>query len=386
MNHIIPAFLAIGALAVAPAKAQECVNADPSSVLVGVQGDFEIRVDPQDPEENLIFISNVKDGASQVVAARVDGITGQVMPGSLATVANDFYGQKIINGPEFVQKPSGELGIVYAGPGGVHAVFRSATPKGWNAFNLDVHGDVITNTPPRLPATSEGAYPAPPIPLGQHTHGQLRGDCASICYGSLSEGVTTDVTAVLAPKGLTVSAATQSPTDGYIYISACKGLYSCNLYEAQIDGAGGFVPNSFQVLAGVGRVSPVSMAAARHPLTGATILFSNRGANAVDVWEQPGGGGGLRLIRRVSVPGNTHYRVETDRNSVVLHYLVRSGTSAGSYTIPVAAPGSVLNVGTSKKVTDQSSGAEVFWSPAANKWAVLYRSSEGALRRCWFTP
>src|SRR4051812_34504518 len=104
MKHIIPTFLAVSALGLAPVWAQECNNADPWLQLTAVGGDFELKVDPQDPKQNLIYISNVSKGASKVVAARVDGQTGQVMFGSLTTIADNFYGQSEINGPEFVQK------------------------------------------------------------------------------------------------------------------------------------------------------------------------------------------------------------------------------------------------------------------------------------------
>jgi hypothetical protein len=164
MKHIIPTFLAIGALGLAPAIAQDCVNADPWLELGGVGGDFELRVDPQDPKQNLIFVANVADGASGIAAARINGASGQVMRGSLTPIADNYYGQSVINGPEFVQKPTGELGVVYAGPGGVHAVFRSTAPTPWNAFWFNADGKRIFGSPPPLPSTSDGAYPAPPIP------------------------------------------------------------------------------------------------------------------------------------------------------------------------------------------------------------------------------
>jgi hypothetical protein len=387
MKHIIPTALAIGALTLSPARAQDCVNADPTSVLATVGGDFEFTVDPQDPAQNLIFTANVADGASQIVAAKFDGVTGQVVAGSLTTIADNFYGYKTINGPEFVQAPTGELGVVYAGRGGVHAVFRPADPPAWNAFRFDVAGKRTLGSPPLLPSTSNGAYPAPPIPLGQRTYGQYKGACLGVCFGPLDGGVITDAKAVLAGMGLAASAGVQSPTDGYIFFSACDPQSYCGIYEAQIDGAGGFAANTLQKLAATGSVSSVSMVAARHPVNGSTIVFSNDGTTAVDVWEQAAEGGALRLVKQVQVAsGDTHFRAETDTYEVLLHYLIKSGPGAGSYTVPVIAPGNVLDVGPSKKISDHGSGAELVWLPAAAKWAVFYRSDANTLRRCWITP
>jgi hypothetical protein len=387
MKHIIPTFLAIGALGLAPAIAQDCVNADPWLELGGVGGDFELRVDPQDPKQNLIFVANVADGASGIAAARINGASGQVMRGSLTSIADNYYGQSVINGPEFVQKPTGELGVVYAGPGGVHAVFRSTAPTPWNAFWFNADGKRIFGSPPPLPSTSDGAYPAPPIPAGQRTYGQYRGSCLGICYGWLDDGVATDVRAVLAASGAVVYRAAQSPTDGYIFISACNAVGSCGIYEALIDGAGGFVPNTLQKLAGTGLVAPVSLVASRHPVTGSTVLFSNRGSTAIDVWEQSTDGGPLRLVKRVQAPSDIHFRSEVDAEHVVLNLLARTGGNAGSYTIPVGASAGGLDVGLAKKISGSNGGPELVWMPAAGKWAVFYRTSgDSILRRCWITP
>ena len=179
----------------------------------------------------------------------------------------------------------------------------------------------------------------------------------------------------------------QAPNDGYIYISACDTTNSCGLYEAQIDGAGSFVAGTFQKLASVGSVAPVQLAAARHLMTGTTVLFSNEGTMMVDVWEQPAAGGALSLVKRVPVTSNGHYRAEFSPTEVVLNYLIRWGASAGSYTIPVTANGTTLVIGASKRISRISSGSELDWFPAANRWAINYRSAlQKVLTRCWVTP
>jgi hypothetical protein len=148
-------------------SSSDCVDADPSSVLAGIQGDFELNVDPQDPAGNLIYISNVSNaqvfGPSSIVAARVDGVTGIVVPGSLITIANNFFGEAKANGPEFVELPTGELGVLYGGQGGVHGVFRSATPTTWNGFGFDVYGTPIPPLqPPALFQHEPRSLPAVP--------------------------------------------------------------------------------------------------------------------------------------------------------------------------------------------------------------------------------
>ncbi len=96
-----------------------CINADPSSTLASTGGDFELNVDPQDAYSNLLYVTNVASGASSVVIARIDGQSGQIIAGSLTNIANNFNGSSTTNGPEIVQEPTGEVGVLYAGRGGV---------------------------------------------------------------------------------------------------------------------------------------------------------------------------------------------------------------------------------------------------------------------------
>ena len=138
MKPTISAFVLLSTATTALAQVNPtCINADPSSTLAGINGNFELLVDPQDPGQNVIYTNNVATGASSVVVARIDGLSGQVMPGSLHTIANNFLGNTNINGPEFVQPPEGELGILYAGPEGVHGAFRPPNTQVWfNFFSI----------------------------------------------------------------------------------------------------------------------------------------------------------------------------------------------------------------------------------------------------------
>jgi hypothetical protein len=241
----------------------DCINADPSSVLAGINGDFELLVDPQDRAQNVIYISNVGSGASSVVVAHINGLSGQIVPGSLHVIADNYQGNTRIKGPEY----GGELGILYSGPGGVHGAFRHSNAQVWYNLSFDLTGAPTNGSPPQLP-TSIGAYPWPPIPLGQHTYWQYFGNCSDNgaqpvdwCYGALGFGVSTDVKAVLSRQGFSVSYTIQSPRDGYIFISAC-GASDCGLFEGKINHAGGLVLTTVLALT---QQAPVWVRAPRTP-------------------------------------------------------------------------------------------------------------------------
>jgi hypothetical protein len=384
MKPTISAFVLLLTATTALAQANlTCINADPSSTLAGINGNFEMLVDPQDPRQNVIYTNNVATGASSIVVARIDGLLGTVVPGSLHTIANNFQGNTAINGPEFVQPPGGELGILYAGPKGVHGAFRPLNTV-WFNFSFNLTGAPTNGSPSKLP-TSIGAYPWPPIPLGQHTYGQYFGNCSAQpvdwCYGALGFGVSTDVGAVLKPQGFSVSYTVQSPRDGYIFVSACQGS-NCGLFEGKIDNAGGLALTTVSALT---EQAPLNVAAVRHPVTGTTVVFSSHGSSLIDVWEQPASGGALNLIRSVpAVTGNLHYTARSSSPSeVVLHYHGPQRGTGGSYTIPVTASGGTLIVGYSKKISEFSNGTKLIWLPAANAWAFY---SFSPFNRCWVFP
>ena len=301
MKPTISAFVLLSTATTALAQANPtCINGDPSSELAGINGNFEMEVDPGDPAQNVIYTNNVASGASSVVVAQIHGLSGLVVPGSLHTIANNFQGNTNINGPEFAQHPGGELGILYAGPEGVHGAFRPRPPNTqvWFNFFFNLNGVPTNGRPSKLP-TSIGAYPWPPIPLGQHTYGQYFGNCSDNgaqpvdwCYGALGFGVSTDVGAVLKPQGFSISYTVQSPRDGYIFISACQDS-NCGLFEGKINNAGGLVLTTVSALT---QQAPVHVAAVRHPVTGTTVVFSNHGSSLIDVWEEPASGGALNLI------------------------------------------------------------------------------------------
>jgi hypothetical protein len=375
-----------------------CASADPDSVLVNVSGDFELTVDPNDGASNLIYISNVAWGASSVVAARVNGKTGRVVAGTLTTIAGNFKEDSVINGPEFIQKSTGELGVMYKGLGGVHAVFRKAEPAAWNAFQFDVSGNPATANPPVLPTTSAGDIPGYGMPL-QDTYMQFtdslytrprgrNGHYRTPLFGPLDWGTPTNVAEVLHGYGLNLEVAAQSTRDGYFFFGACDASGACALCEAAWDGEGGFYPGSFQRLASLAGAAPTGLVAATHPVTGTTVVFSNDSSGGlINVWEQPAQGCALKRIGRVSAPaGTVHFRAQADQSRVVLHFLVRKGTLKGSYTVAVSARGSTLVAGPAKQISTAASGSELVWLPAINQWAIFKRVSGNALKRCWVNP
>ncbi len=375
----------------AEAQPSGCVNADPARVLANVKGDFELAADPQDGQGNLIYISNVASGASRIVAARIDGTTGNVIGGSLTTVADNWSGDTSKNGPEFVQQPNGSFGIIYRGPQGVHAVFRAIQPSNWNAFKFTVNGAAITGSPPPLPSTIKGNYAGAAMPLGQRTYSEFNPTQTKAYYGPLSGGQLTDIVAVLTAQGLTLTAGAQSPRDGYIIFSANSRSSGSGIYEAQVNGAGGITSGTLVKLASAPAVPQESMRAIRHPATNTTVLYTNAGNGKISIWEQPATGGTLRLIKTVTGKNSGHYRTEEGGNTaatskVVLHYYVRNGSTSdkGSYTLAVTASGQTLVVGVPKKISAVAEGSELAWLPFANKWALYYGNS--GITRCFVTP
>lgn len=370
--------------------AATCTNADPLGLVTNVNGDFELNVDPQDASNNVLFTSNTTTGSGNIVVARIDGQTGQVT--ALTTVATNFYGKTSVNGPEWYQKPTGELGMLYAGIGGVHAIFRSANPPQWDAFLYDVNGAPVKNgAAPVLFNTTDGAYPALAPPLLDPIYGQWLGACQSQCYGGIQSTQATDISVPLAAEGLTYTiAAFNGNRSRYVFISACDASQNCGIYEAAIDDNGGFMAGTFKKLISTQGASQ-HLASGRHPVTGDTVLFSQgtkNGSDAINVWRQPATGGGLTLLSQVPVVANTrHYGTLNDATRLVMIYEVtQTSQTVDTYTIAVSASGSSLVVGSPKKISAGSTiNQELVWFPAINQWAAYYKNSSG-FTRCWINP
>ena len=396
MKMTLPAYAVVLAAmmpVMAHAESDDCINPDPLSALSAITGDFEISADPVDPA-HMLFTSNAIKASTKpqdVVVAQLDGVTGEIVPGSLTTIATNFHGDSDNNGPSWMETPSGQVGILFVGSGGVRAVFRNPQPITWSDFLYNYDGTPSDGQPSLLPNTGSGEYPGSPpgVPIKAATYPFFYGACTSLCYAAYNKGTATDVGAVLSQFGYTGANSTQGDVDGSLYVSACTSANSCGLYQTKIDNMGGL--GSLIQIASMSKYGAISLAVIRHPITGTLLIFTNSDGPKINVWEQTTSGATLNKIATVQAPpGFTHFRAVSSATEVVLNYFVRAGLYAGSYTIPVTASGSTLIVGDSKMIGKVSSGSEFDWFPAANQWAYYYRKIKGSQPpqyfRCWVTP
>ncbi|MBS0343804.1 MAG: hypothetical protein JSS56_25140 [Proteobacteria bacterium] len=391
--------LLLGASLVAAHRADGqpiCASIDPTGELAGIQGDFELTGDPDDPAGNMLLTSNTADSSAgvptkqNVVVARLNGLTGQVIPGSLKVIATNFFGISAANGPEWFRSPQGNLGILFASPDGVTGLFRNSGPgTPWNAFNYDYTGAPANGAPPPLPNTSPGTYPSPPIepPATQTIYPAYYGGCGSVCFANWQSGLQTDMQAALTPLGLTLTAAVPTTWNGYAYFTAC-GATDCGLYLGLIDGNGG-VSNVTLLQPHIRAQAGYSqLAAYTHPITQRPIVFtSGPTAGTISVWGHNTPAAPLVPVATVLAPyGGSHFRADASTTQVVLNYLVKGGANAGSYTIAVNADAAGnLSVTPQNQISTQWDGSEFDWYPAAGKWGLVYRSAKGFMG-CWVTP
>ncbi len=366
-----------------------CSNSDPSGVVTSIKGDFELVGDPQDASSSIIYTANSVNGAGSVVVARIDGSSGNLIAGSLTTVATNWLGESVINGPEFVQKPDGRVGILYAGPGGVHGVFRSNPPLAWNDFAFSNSGSPVGTSAPTLGPTIDGNYAGAGMIFKQNAYFEYPASADNAFFGSLTGGSLTNISATMTSAGLTASTVAHSPRDRYVFMDATSSTLGPGIYEAEIDGSGGFTPSSLIRLTSTRatHLGRDDIRAIRHPVTNDTILFADAGVGGISVYSQAPSGGPLTLLKTVNSATSTHYRTEADMGKVVLHYYIKTGLTSkqGSYTLPVTASGGQLNVGSPKRISPKSNGAELVWFSSTNQWALFYRSTN-EFTRCLVTP
>ncbi len=370
-----------------------CNNADPNRVVSNINGDFEVSRDPQDPSGNLIYTANSVNGAGRVVVARIDGTSGNVIAGSLTTVATNWLGQSVVNGPEVVQKPDGRVGILYAGPGGVHGVFRSNPPLAWNDFAFSNSGSEVGTNAPALGPTIDGHYPGAGMIFKQYTYVEFPENFDKF-IGSLTGGSLTNLKSTMTSAGLTFTSFGLSPRDGYVFMTANSPTLGPGIYEAAIDGNGGFTPGSLIRLANTAAPgnSREVLSAILHPVTNEIVLYVGTGVagsqnGTISVFSQSPSGGPLRLLKNVSGQLTSHYRTEADSRKTVLHYYMneRSLRRQASYTLSVTASGGQLVVGSPKRISSRTRGAELVWFSATNQFALFYRSNN-TFTRCLVTP
>ncbi len=366
-----------------------CSNSDPNGVVTSIKGDFEIAADPQDASGSMIYTTNSVNGAGSVVVARIDGTSGNVIAGSLTTVATNWLGQSVVNGPEVVQKPDGRVGILYAGPGGVHGIFRSNPPLAWNDFAFSNSGSPVGTNAPALGPTIDGHYPGAGMIFKQNAYWEYPTSANNAFFGSLTGGSLTNLAATMTSAGLKIATAAQSPRDHHVFMEATSPTLGQGIYEAEIDGNGGFTPGSLIRLtsARATNLGREDISAIRHPVTNDTVLFADNGTAGISVYSQAPSGGPLTLLKTVNNTSAAHYRTSEDQGKVVLHYYIQSGLTRrqGSYTLPVTASGGQLIVGSPKRISPKSFGTELVWFSTTNQWALFYRNNN-VLTRCLVTP
>ncbi|MBS0561584.1 MAG: hypothetical protein JSR21_16165 [Proteobacteria bacterium] len=391
-----------GAAAWAPglAPAEDCSDIDPNGELAAITGDFELTADPDDPQGRVLFVSNATGGVlskQNVLIARLDGVTGVMISGTVTVIADNFYGNSDTNGPEWFRTPQGNEGVIYAGRGGVHMALRPPAPGIWNGFQYDYSGAPTEGSPPPLPNTQSGSYANPPnkSPGGGNYYAGYGGSCTSLCFADYLGGTATDVGKVLAAQGYTLHDAADSPWDGTIYYSACKvSTGACGIFTASIDGSGGLIEQT--LVARTGLLPAPQIAAYRHPLTGVVVVFTNSNPTRITVWVHPGPNTQMALLTNVDVPaGAVHFRTAASATQVVLNFLIKPGQGGavagksvpGSYTIAVsAAENGALSASPARRISMHGGGAELDWYPAAGRWRIVYRTDGNRYAGCWVTP
>jgi hypothetical protein len=368
--------------AVHPADATDCevVARD-----LGKFGDFEITVDPTDPASNLLIVGNIGENlaGTPIIVAQLDGYTGKLLAGP-TVIAEDFTGIKIINGPEFAFSEYQNLGVLYAGPYGVHAAWRFG--GSWDEFHYDVWGNTFPGSPPPLPGTEPGRYPQGAPPFGVRTvaefFGRFNNQCPGRCYGLLFDSVYTTLSTSLIPLGLEQGQSTLHPTaDGYVIFSACELLSgACAVYEIAIDGSGGVLESTLQRL-----VEPdhrfrdmVDILATVHP-SSKNIVVYGLSSDGFVILESSAAHVPLTLSRLFTdLPDEPiHMRITESPKALYLHFIDRRGLDQGSYVSRYRKSPQAP-----KFISLRGTGAELVFMSAASRLALFYKEKKNFVR-CW---
>lgn len=357
-------------------------------------GDFELTVDPADPRHNLLLTVNLgefrgpDDSPKPIFVVRLSGETGRPIARP-TLVATNYAGTNWLNGPEFLYDDETGLGILYQGPGGVHAAWR---PQGrWHDFVYDLWGDTFIGNPPASPGTAPGRTPATP-PFPTRLYLQFSDDaadpCSRKCYGLVTDATTTafdDAVAALGlrPGGAGTSVPHPHPlAEDIVLFTACDALDidDCAVYEVAIDGAGGLVETS---LARLSQRSPelrdARLEGGLHPITGQLIVYT-MATSTLAVWKADTPHRPLaRVARFYALPDRpAHLRLVTTSDALILHFIDRDGDDRGSYISRyITQPSAPV------WISEVASGAELVYMPVADRLALFYQSMQGRMERCW---
>lgn len=395
-------------------------------------GDFEIAPDPEFAP-SLLLVTNVGNGASNypVTVSQLSGADGSVVAGPV-TVAENYTGLSIVNGPELSRLPAGgpvRMGVLYHSPRGVSGAWRVSNPPSWDAFVSKLDGQPMLLPrvgPPLLDATPGDAYPGGGAPDDLSGYSAFGGTCAGLCYGRVA-GAAGTMTAVhdLAYRddGLLGMASTadagredevllsachydttcaQSTCPGQIAcVAACAGNPSClqgcdtaclatcansecGVYRATVDGAGGLRPLAAPAAAcgtnrALGYFAPVectTYGAPRETLRAGKPTGSNNvytfvkdGADIVVMRS------GVPSVRVASYANAEHFRTVGGPNGqLVMYYQVRDGANRGGYEITIDE-NAVPHV-THARFTDKTYGVELVYFPQAATPGFAYYALE----------
>ncbi|MEA3278785.1 MAG: hypothetical protein U9Q81_26495 [Pseudomonadota bacterium] len=378
---------------------------DPDSPLATFQ-DFEIGVDPEDPDGDLIYASNVERGTpdgTDIYVMRLDGRTG-MLSGSPRIIADNYTGRQKLNGPEFTFNPQSGLGVMLAGPGGVHAAWRRS-PMAWDAFDFDLFGAPFPPlTPPPLPPTYPGRHPKDSHPFGLRAYSEIDFEtytCGEVCYAYLDDSTTTDLKVTLEAAGnFQLYRSTLHPVaDGYAVFTGCRlptaAPSDCGIFEVQIDGNGGVSWETFMQLYEQVRFPTQEyekIQTAIHPVSGNLVVALLHG-HTLAIWESGTPHAKLTLVDKLdNLPtGETetpsHLRLIEGPTVLYVQFFLRDGANMGSYV-------SVFDesFGPLQQIDARDpGGSELVYLPAADRLALFHGETASMpngtevqmVQRCW---
>lgn len=389
------------AQAEAVATCEVAARFDPESWPPDFQ-DYEMTVDPEDPDQHLLLTSNVASvgpTGSDIFVMRFDGLTGMAS-GRPRMLTGLYTGRAKVNGPEFGYQPEYGLAILYAGPDGVHAAWRRG-PDPWWGFQYDLDGEPYPRgEPPALPPTIPGRHPKDSHPFGRRMYAEIDFEtdtCNEVCYAYYEDDRTTDMRTVLRQTMQfdMVKSVPHPTAEGYVIFSGCtEAPANCGIFEIQIDHAGGVLADTFAQRFAFPRKPPPAyhyIQAAIHPGSGKLMVFILHG-RTLTAWEADGAHMPLRFFGQLrGLPTGLdetpdHLRLVEARNLLVAQVFVRNGPDLGSWVSIVSdrlrPMRNVLPV--------DPSGSELIYLPAADRLAQFMPSTElsdgieiPTIERCW---
>ncbi|MEA3274279.1 MAG: hypothetical protein U9Q81_03070 [Pseudomonadota bacterium] len=416
-----------------------CEQGDRTTIVLSrasLIDNFEVSEDPRDPQYLLVATNDgpeILEGwpplyipretptgepvYSNVLVGRFNAVDGSFADGPV-TVASNYQGAGFVNGPEFTQS-DGRFGLLFAGPDGVHSVWRELEGA-WHAFSENEDGSlVVTDQEGRLMAapitvTAPGRFPAGGTAFEHRGHVEFFGltledGCQEKCYGLLeaTSGTTTDVFRRAVTQGFDrYFYSTPLPHDPVgVVFSGCLTAddASCGLFRAQIDGFGGLSPAQQIAQGGPYYLQETVIADALPTAGGGQRLVILAAAPprppdmipVIDVWtcddHDPFDCQAMTLQARVETSrGMNHFRTVTSSNAVYLHYLIREDwpeAAKGSYLLEVRDGGDgTVSVAGPVHALSKAGGVEVVWASFDASLRLFFLTPDGQFAMCRLVP